>query len=64
MREPVTTMSEPFGASVARGGCPDDSSCASAGVAKTATAATLASKNVLIIIAKPPVGWPISLREH
>jgi hypothetical protein len=29
-----------------------------------ATAAALASKIVLVIIAKPPDGWLIPLREH
>jgi hypothetical protein len=57
-------MSDPFGASSAAGDCVAASLCASAGVAKVATAAALASKIVLVIIAKPPDGWLIPLREH
>src|SRR3546814_10578274 len=63
MREPVTTMSDPFGASSAAGDCVAASLCASAGVAKVATAAALASKIVLIIIAKPPDGY-LRSEEH
>src|SRR3546814_8264129 len=64
MREPVTTMSDPFGASPAAGACVAASLCARAGVAKVVIAAALASKIVLVIIAKPPDGYLIPLREH
>src|SRR3546814_12611898 len=63
MREPVTTMSDPFGASPAAGACVAASLCARAGVAKVVIAAALASKIVLVIIAKPPDGYLIPLRE-
>src|SRR3546814_12846578 len=57
MREPVTTMSDPFGESSAEGDCVAPSPCASPGDAKVATAAALARKYVLIIITQPPDGY-------